>query len=172
VEGIVLKRLASPYRPGERSRYWRKSPCFDIKLPAKPEGKVEPLLRREVESLLAALPPRYLALAVVGVGAGLRQGGGVRLDRPDPGGVQLMSLGSGAQHSEQRPVMRAASRSAPLRAPGVTSQGGRRLSLRFAGWGAGILSADGCDGGGVLLHDPHCFLQDPPDLALGDDDRT
>jgi hypothetical protein len=56
--------------------------------------------------------------------------------------------------------------------PRVTSQGDRRLSLRFAGWGAGILSADGCDGDGVLLHDPHCFLQDLPDLALGDDDRT
>jgi integrase len=75
--------LAAIFRMAVNDDVIRRSPCFDIKLPAKPEGKVEPLLRGEVEALLAALPPRYLALAVVGAGAGLRQGEAFGLTVPN-----------------------------------------------------------------------------------------
>jgi integrase len=66
--------VAATFRMAVNDDLIRRSPCFDIKLPAKPEGKIEPLLPGEVEALLAALPARYFALAVVGAGAGLRQG--------------------------------------------------------------------------------------------------
>jgi integrase len=66
--------LAAIFRLAVNDDLIRRSPCFAIKLPAKPDEKVEPLRREDVEALLEALPARYRALAVVGAGAGLRQG--------------------------------------------------------------------------------------------------
>jgi len=66
--------LAAIFRMAVNDDIIRRSPCFGIKLPAKPEAKVEPLRREAVEALLDALPARYRALAIVGAGAGLRQG--------------------------------------------------------------------------------------------------
>jgi integrase len=49
----------------------------------KADQKVEPLRREDVEALLEALPARYRALAVVGAGAGLRQGEAFGLTVPN-----------------------------------------------------------------------------------------
>src|SRR5437667_261241 len=55
----------------------------DAKLPVKPDARVEPLQREDVEALLEVLPARYRALAVVGAGAGLRQGEAFGLTVPN-----------------------------------------------------------------------------------------
>ncbi len=75
--------LAAIFRLAVNDDLIRRSPCFAIKLPAKPETKVEPLRREDVEALLKALPARYRALAVVGAGAGLRQGEAFGLTVPN-----------------------------------------------------------------------------------------
>jgi integrase len=75
--------LAAIFRLAVNDDLIRRSPCFAIKLPAKPETKVEPLRREDVEALLNALPARYRALAVVGAGAGLRQGEAFGLTVPN-----------------------------------------------------------------------------------------
>jgi integrase len=51
-----------------------KSPCFDIDLPTVVKPRVKPMATEQVEALLNAMPARYRALAVLGAGAGLRQG--------------------------------------------------------------------------------------------------
>lgn len=70
----VYRWLAAIFRMAVRDGVIKRSPCQDVKLPKKLEGKVVPLLTEEVEALLTALPVRYRALAIVGLGAGLRQG--------------------------------------------------------------------------------------------------
>lgn len=70
----VYRWLAAIFRTAVNDELIKRSPCVEIKLPTKPEGKVVPLRVEEVEALLAAVPERYRALLVVGAGAGLRQG--------------------------------------------------------------------------------------------------
>jgi len=81
--GRAYTWLAAIFRMAVNDDLIRKSPCFGIKLPTKPDTKVEPLRREEVEGLLNALPERYRALAIVGAGAGLRQGEAFGLTIPN-----------------------------------------------------------------------------------------
>src|SRR5438105_11189506 len=75
--------LAAIFRLAVNDDLIRRSPCFAIKLPVKPDARVEPLRREDVEALLEALPARYRALAVIGAGAGLRQGEAFGLTVPN-----------------------------------------------------------------------------------------
>jgi len=60
-----------------------RNPCLEVKLPQRERQQVEPLDTSEVLSLIEAMPDRLRAVAVLGAGAGLRQGEalGVTLDR-------------------------------------------------------------------------------------------
>lgn len=70
----IYRWLASIFRMALRDDLIRKTPCDGIKLPAKTTGPITPLLEEELEALIRALPESHRAMAVVGAGAGLRQG--------------------------------------------------------------------------------------------------
>jgi integrase len=78
----VYRWLASVFRLAVADGLISRTPCAGIKLPPKPERKVDPLRAEDVEALLTELPERYRALAVVGAGAGLRQGEALGLTVP------------------------------------------------------------------------------------------
>lgn len=57
-----------------RDRLIGRDPCLGIKLPEVIRSPIVPLTVEQVEAIVAVLPGRYRALAVVGAGTGLRQG--------------------------------------------------------------------------------------------------
>jgi integrase len=81
VHGIV----ASVFKSAIRDRLIVESPCVATRLPKVEPRRVEPMSTAQLEVLVAALPERFRALAVLGAGTGLRQGGafGLTLDRVD-----------------------------------------------------------------------------------------
>jgi integrase len=77
--------FASIMRGAVRDGYIRKTPCADIRLPDKSPTVVRLLAPAQVLALVQAMPARYGLLALLGAGAGLRQGEafGLVLDRVD-----------------------------------------------------------------------------------------
>jgi bifunctional non-homologous end joining protein LigD len=62
LEGVVLKRLASPYRPGTRSPDWRK-----VKLVASQSAVIGGFTPLKSESAPAGAPPREIGALLLGV---------------------------------------------------------------------------------------------------------
>jgi integrase len=75
--------FASIMRGAVRDGYIRKTPCTDIRLPEKKPTIVRLLTANQVLALTEAMSGRYSLLALLGAGAGLRQGEafGLALDR-------------------------------------------------------------------------------------------
>jgi integrase len=75
--------FASIMRGAVRDGYIRKTPCADIRLPETSPTVVRLLTPGQVLTLARAMPHRYALLALIGAGAGLRQGEafGLALDR-------------------------------------------------------------------------------------------
>lgn len=70
----VYKYVSSIFKAAVADRLIASSPCTGAKLPKKPRAQVKPLSVEQVQSLTAALPPRYRAMVTVAAGTGLRQG--------------------------------------------------------------------------------------------------
>ena len=81
----VFRGFASVCRSAVHDRLIAFNPCEGIKLPKKEVHRVVPLETAEVRALIDAMPDRYRVAAVVGDGAGLRQGEifGLTVDRLD-----------------------------------------------------------------------------------------
>jgi len=70
----LMATVSAVFAAAVQDRLIVRDPTDGIKLPAVMRAKVVPLAVEAVESLIAALPPRYRALGIVAVGTGMRQG--------------------------------------------------------------------------------------------------
>jgi integrase len=70
----IVGTLKAIFSAAVRDRVIGLNPAERITLPEQPRNRVVPLTVEQVEAIVAALPKRYRALAVVGAGTGLRQG--------------------------------------------------------------------------------------------------
>ena len=82
---VVFRYFASVCRSAVRDRLIAFNLCEGIKLPKSEAVRIVPLETAEVRALIDAMPDRYRAAAVLGAGAGLRQGEifGLTADRVD-----------------------------------------------------------------------------------------
>jgi integrase len=82
---VIFRYVASIFRSAVADRIIPRSPCEAVKLPRAQRPRVVPLETVQVLALAEAIDPRYLALVLLGAGAGLRQGEafGLTVDRVD-----------------------------------------------------------------------------------------
>lgn len=80
---LVFRYVFSIFRAAGRDRIIAFNPCEGVRLPARERRLVVPLDTGEVQSLIGSMADRYRAAAIVGAGAGLRQGEifGLTVDR-------------------------------------------------------------------------------------------
>lgn len=69
-----FQKVTAVFNAAVRDGIVPRSPCAGVKLPEVPHSEVLPLTREEVGRLADALPERYRALVILGVGSGLRPG--------------------------------------------------------------------------------------------------
>jgi integrase len=82
---VVYGIFAGIMRAAVRDQMIARTPCVDIRLPAKEPARLVPYTVDQVAALTEAMPDRYRALITFGAGSGLRQGEafGVTVDRLD-----------------------------------------------------------------------------------------
>lgn len=71
---VVYSFVASVFRAAVDDQLIAVTPCKGVKLPKKTKTPVVPPAVDEVQAIIAILPRRYRALAIVAAGAGLRSG--------------------------------------------------------------------------------------------------
>lgn len=71
---VTYRFVSTIFRAAVLDRKIPASPCIQIKLPEIEREKVKPLSTDGVRAVVAALPDRYRALALVAAGTGMRQG--------------------------------------------------------------------------------------------------
>jgi integrase len=108
--------FASIMRGAVRDGYIRKTPCVDIRLPETSPTVVRLLTPGQVLTLARAMPHRYALLALIGAGAGLRQGEafGLALDRINVH-TGMITVDQQVIIVERRPVLAPPKTSASLR---------------------------------------------------------
>jgi integrase len=82
---FVFRYVSGVFKAAAVDRLISGNPCSGARLPKKQPVQVEPLPTAEVLAIISAMPERLRGAAVLGAGAGLRQGEacGVTLDRVD-----------------------------------------------------------------------------------------
>jgi integrase len=95
----VMVMLAGIFADAVTDGVLARSPCVDTVPRRQPRRRVVPLTADEVDALIAAAPPRYRALVVLGAACGLRLGealglpvGCVRLEERELDVVQQLVL--------------------------------------------------------------------------------
>jgi integrase len=80
---LVFRYVSMPFTAAVGDRLIARNPCAGVKLPKRPRPQVVPLATEEVLAVIDAMPAHLRCAAVLGAGAGLRQGEalGVTRDR-------------------------------------------------------------------------------------------
>lgn len=69
-----FQKVKAVFNAAARDGIIQRSPCSGVRTTEVPHAEIVPLTREQVERLAAALPERYRALVVLGIGSGLRPG--------------------------------------------------------------------------------------------------
>lgn len=93
---VAYRYMSNVFSTAVKDGVIPKTPCVDIVLPEVTKPRVKPLLTEQVEALIAAHPPRYRAMLMLGAGAGLRQGEAFGVTVP------AVSFGDKVLHVEQQ----------------------------------------------------------------------
>ncbi|MBA2952190.1 tyrosine-type recombinase/integrase [Nocardioides sp. MAH-18] len=83
---LIYSLVATILNSAVMDQHIARTPCVRINLPEVVDKKVSPLTIEQLEAIVAALPERYRAMAIVGAATGMRSGElrGLTLDRISP----------------------------------------------------------------------------------------